>query len=175
MQASDLCLPAGLTLRRASAADDTSCRDLYASTRADLRALPLPPLMLENLIGMQYQVQQQGQRQHFPLADTFLVEQEASAVGQLVIDTSTTPWRLVALIVTPAMQGRGIGTAVLAALQQRAAGHADILLAVAQDNHAAQRLYQRCGFAIWASRAPQNEMRWDCSSVAVPHPAPSGA
>lgn len=175
MQASDLRLPAGLTLRRASIADDTFCRELYACTRADLRALPLAPAMIENLIAMQYQVQQQGLRQHFPQADSFIIEHQDSAIGQLVIDASSAAWRLLELIITPAMQRRGIGAALLAALQQRAAGHAEISLAVAQDNHVAQRLYQRCGFALCAASAPQYEMRWACSRASVPLPAPCGA
>jgi hypothetical protein len=45
-------LPSPLTLRQAEAADAAFCRALYASTRDDLRQLPLPPAQLEQLIAM---------------------------------------------------------------------------------------------------------------------------
>jgi GNAT superfamily N-acetyltransferase len=154
-------LPSPLALRHASAADAAFCRALYASTRDDLRRLPLPPALLDDLVAMQQRLQEEGQRTHFPDAEILILEHGGVPAGRAVVDTSGRTWRLVDLALLPAMRGRGLAGAVLAALQQRAAAsNAGIGLAVMRSNALALHVYERGGFRIVASDALQHEMAW---------------
>lgn len=75
-----------------------------------------------------------------------LLELEATAAGH---------WYVNVLAVDPGERGRGLGTRLLAAADGiAAAGGLDgIALIVADDNHAARRLYEACGYRPLAERA----------------------
>jgi ribosomal protein S18 acetylase RimI-like enzyme len=67
----------------------------------------------------------------------------------------------VELALLPALRGRGLGAALLAALQARArAQGASIGLAVLRTNAPALRLYQRAGFVIGGGNELQHQMVW---------------
>lgn len=154
-------LPSSLALRHAAAADAAFCRALYASTRDDLQRLSLPSAQLDDLIALQQRVHEAGRLAHFPNADVLILEHEGVPAGRVVVDASGPAWRLVDLALLPAMRGRGLAGAVLAALQRRAAAAgAGIGLSVMRANTAALRLYRRCGFAVVADDALQYHMRW---------------
>jgi ribosomal protein S18 acetylase RimI-like enzyme len=154
-------LPPGLLLRAAVEADAAFARALYASTRDDLRQLPLPPAQLAQLIAMQQRVHEAGQRAVYPNAEVMILEHGGSAAGRAVLDTTGADWRLVELAVLPELRGRGLGAALLAALQERARAHgAGIGLAVLRTNAAALRLYQRAGFVIDGGNELQQQMVW---------------
>jgi predicted GNAT family acetyltransferase len=63
---------------------------------------------------------------------------------------------IVGMWVDPAHRGRGIASALIAALVQwaRDQGSASVALWVADDNTPARRLYERCGFAATGEREP---------------------
>ncbi len=69
-------------------------------------------------------------------------------VGSGQLDLRTSPVELKNLNVRPAMRGRGIGTAIVAAAEEcaRNRGETTLALGVAIDNPAARRLYERLGF-----------------------------
>jgi len=154
-------LPHPLFLRNADEDDAAFARTLYASTRDDLSALPLPPAMIDNLIAMQQQAHEQGRRSAFPDAEVLILEHAGEPAGRIVFDTTGTHWRLVDLALLPAQRGRGLARIALLALQQRAELRgASIGLAVMRTNALALALYQRTGFAIVDSDELRHEMRW---------------
>jgi ribosomal protein S18 acetylase RimI-like enzyme len=154
-------MPPPLLLRPAADADDAFTQALYASTRADLQQLPLPPEQLAQLIAMQQRVHEAGQRSAYPNAEILILEHAACAAGRAVLAPLGSNWRLVELAVLPAMRGRGLGAALLAALQERARAHgASIGLAVLRSNAAAVRLYERAGFTIAGGNELQHQMVW---------------
>lgn len=154
-------LPSPLQLRHAMDGDAAFCRALYAATRDDLRCLPLPAAQREQLIAMQQHVHEAGQRAHFPNAEVLILEHDGLPAGRVVLAAAGPVWRLVDLAVLPAMRGRGLAGALLAALQERAAvAGAGIGLAVKRDNQPALRLYLHAGFSIVASNEVQHEMAW---------------
>jgi ribosomal protein S18 acetylase RimI-like enzyme len=155
-------MPAPSFLLRTASDDDAGfLQALYASTREDLRQLPLPPAQLAQLIAMQQHAHEAGRRAAYPDAETMIVEHAGSAGGLVVLDASGGDWRLVELALLPAMRGRGLGAALLAALQVRAREHgAGIGLAVSHGNAAALRLYERAGFVIAGGDALQHQMVW---------------
>jgi len=154
-------LPPSLVLRPAQDADAGFLQALYASTRDDLRLLPLPPAQVGQLIAMQQRVHEAGQRAAWPHAETMILEQDGIAAGKAVLDTLGQDWRLVELALLPALRGQGLGAALLAALQARArAQGASIGLAVLRTNLAAVRLYERAGFRFAGGNELQHQMVW---------------
>jgi ribosomal protein S18 acetylase RimI-like enzyme len=154
-------MPPSLLLRPAVDADAGFLQALYASTRDDLRQLPLPPAQVEQLIAMQQRIHEDGQRAVYPHAEVLILEQDGIAAGKAVLDTLGRDWRLVELALLPALRGRGLGAALLAALQARArAQGASIGLAVLRTNAPALRLYQRAGFVIGGGNELQHQMVW---------------
>jgi ribosomal protein S18 acetylase RimI-like enzyme len=154
-------MPPALLLRAAVDADAAFARALYAATRDDLRLLPLPPAQVEQLIAMQQRVHEEGQRAMYPNAEVLVLEHAGAPAGRAVLDTTGTDWRLVDLALLPALRGRGLGAALLAALQARAAAQgARIGLAVLRTNAPALRLYRRAGFVIAGGNELQYQMLW---------------
>jgi ribosomal protein S18 acetylase RimI-like enzyme len=154
-------LPPSLRLRPALDADANFLQTLYASTREDLRLLPLPPAQVEQLIAMQQRIHDEGRRAAWPHAEVMILEQDGIAAGKAVLDTFGHDWRLVELALLPALRGRGLGAALLAALQARARAHgASIGLAVLRSNAPALRLYERAGFVIAGGNELQHQMTW---------------
>lgn len=154
-------LPPSLVLRPVQDTDAAFLQALYASTRDDLRLLPLPPAQVEQLIAMQRRVHEAGQRAAWPHAEILILEQDGSAAGKAVLDTLGRDWRLVELALLPSLRGRGLGAALLAALQERASAHgASIGLAVLRTNTAAVRLYERAGFRFDGGNELQHQMEW---------------
>ena len=154
-------LPPSLVLRPVQDTDAAFLQALYASTRDDLRLLPLPPAQVEQLIAMQRRVHEAGQRAAWPHAEILILEQDGVAAGKAVLDTLGRDWRLVELALLPSLRGRGLGAALLAALQERASAHgASIGLAVLRTNTAAVRLYERAGFRVDGGNELQHQMVW---------------
>ncbi|WP_230026583.1 GNAT family N-acetyltransferase [Massilia sp. Bi118] len=154
-------LPPSMLLRPALDADAAFLQALYASTREDLRLLPLPPAQVGQLIAMQQRIHEDGRRAAWPHAEVMILEQDGVAAGKAVLDTMGSDWRLVELALLPALRGRGLGAALLAALQARARAHgASIGLAVLRSNAPALRLYQRAGFVITGGNELQHQMVW---------------
>jgi ribosomal protein S18 acetylase RimI-like enzyme len=154
-------LPPSTLLRPATDADAGFAQALYAATRDDLRLLPLPPAQVEQLIAMQQRMHEEGRRAMYPNAEVLVLEQAGEPAGRAVLDTTGTDWRLVDLALLPALRGRGLGAALLAALQARAAAHgARIGLAVLRTNAPALRLYRRAGFVIAGGNELQYQMLW---------------
>lgn len=154
-------LPDPMRLRNAVSGDAEFCRLLYASTRDDLRQLPLEQAMIDALIAMQQQAVETGQRTNFPDAQTLILEYGDVPAGRMVLDTGGQPWRLVDLALMPAMRKRGLASALLAALQQRARSEgAGIGLAVMRTNAQALHLYQRHGFTIVSGNDIAHDMVW---------------
>lgn len=154
-------LPPELRLRAALPGDDAFCRELYASTRDDLRQLPMPTEMLAGLVAMQQRVHEEGRRRVYPDAEVLILEYGEQPAARVVLDAGGQDWRLVDLAVLPALRGRGLGAALLAALQRRAAGcGAGVKLSVLRTNGAALRLYERAGFVACGGDALQQQMIW---------------
>ena len=70
-------------------------------------------------------------------------------------------WYVNVLAVRPEMRGRGLGTRLLglADAKARAIGKRGLSVIVSDDNPGARRLYERCGFALRASR-PMVKQDW---------------
>lgn len=74
--------------------------------------------------------------------------------AMVLLRDGSTVARLYSLVRDPAATGRGVGAALLAAAERAAAarGRVEMRLEVREDNHAAQDLYARRGYAVFGRR-----------------------
>ncbi len=122
-------LPNGLSVRPARQGDQLFFQKLFRSTREDLQALNLPRDAIEQLLDMQETARNEGYGNAFPSAFEFVLEKAGDRVGRLLLSWGGNEARVVDLSFIPALRNQGLGTAVIAALQQ-AAGTAKLPLAV---------------------------------------------
>jgi ribosomal protein S18 acetylase RimI-like enzyme len=89
-------------------------------------------------------------------------------VGRLYLDRSTSEWRIVDILLATAWRGLGLGTQLIAWVQQSAAlaGARSVALTVAVDNRRAHALYARLGFDdADAGDGLHQPMRWPVPSA----------
>jgi ribosomal-protein-alanine N-acetyltransferase len=73
-------------------------------------------------------------------------QQQITAYLLLAASNSAGVYWLMSMLVAPAARGQGLGKRLIQQVQSLSTGLQAIRLTVASDNHAAQRLYQQCGF-----------------------------
>lgn len=111
--------------------------------------IPLPADMLTKIMEQQFHAQTQGYRAAYPQARLEIVTVDAAPVGRLATDRGAGAMHLIDIALIPERRGQGIGGAILRALiDEAAAAGAPLILQVARDNLAAQRLYHRQGFVM---------------------------
>lgn len=134
-----------ITVRPVTPADHDALLQVYATTRADLAALP--PDVAGPLIGLQYQAQDQTWRAAHPGATFQAVLADGDdVVGRLHVDRSISPWVLIDVIVAPQHQSTGIGTTLLANLLTEADAAGQTIHLHADNNSRAAAWYARLGF-----------------------------
>lgn len=150
------------TLRAATADDEGFVRDLYLgwlSDRLGLDQFPAP--LRESLLETQWRGHRLGLRGTRPDAVSSVVEVAGGPVGWTLVDRTGAGVHLVEIHVAPSWRGRGLGRALIAALQREAAEAGRcVTLSVHHDNPGAQALYHRMGFVV---------------DPAVAEPAPQGS
>ncbi|MFZ0269066.1 GNAT family N-acetyltransferase [Caulobacter sp.] len=131
--------------------------------------IPLPPDMLTRIMDQQFHAQTQGHRTAYPDARLQIVTIDALPVGRLATYQGTHALHLIDIAMIPERRGQGIGGTILRTLKdQAAAAGTPVILQVARDNPAAQRLYHRQGFVMTAANDTHLTLRW-------PAPPPTSA
>ncbi|AEA64906.1 GNAT family N-acetyltransferase [Burkholderia gladioli] len=102
----------------------------------------------------------------FTPADCRFVEADGVRAGFVLLRRQTRPWLLDHLYIEPAMQGRGIGAAVLAAIFAEADAQAAPIRVGALRGSASNRFYQRHGFVR------TDEAEWDIHYLREPRDGP---
>ncbi|MFA7430423.1 MAG: GNAT family N-acetyltransferase [Rhodospirillaceae bacterium] len=114
-------LPNGISVRPARSGDKAFLRKLYRSSRTDLEALNLEPDLFQSILDMQERAREIGQGTNHPNGFEFVLEKLGDPVGRLAVAPEPDGMRIVDLTFIPALRNQGLGTAVIAALQQAAA------------------------------------------------------
>lgn len=161
----------GVTLRPRREDDDALLRRLYHATRQDEPTVALlPEAMRIPFLDTQYGFQRLHYDRTYPGAAWGLVAVEGEAAGRLFLHLADRDHpggpdlRLVDIALMPHLRGRGIGTGLLAAVQDhaRALGAAKVSLHVEETNPALH-LYGRLGFAPVAPKPPYWLLEWPVS------------
>ncbi|HYD94606.1 MAG TPA: GNAT family N-acetyltransferase [Noviherbaspirillum sp.] len=152
---------ANLTVRTAGGTDLEFMKRLYASTRDDLRRITADPVFIDTLIAMQENMQAAGYRNSYPDAEYLILEYQGEAVGRIVINTDPNEMRLVDIALLPDARGKGLGKAVMHALQQSAAEKKlPLALSVHRNNSSARRFYLALGFQQVSNDGMTEQMAW---------------
>lgn len=135
-------------LRPAGPGDEDFLAELYATTHAGLFASAgLPDEQLAPLLAMQWRAQHAGHAHAHPAAVDSIVEVAGTPIGRVLVEWRPAEVHLVDIALLPDWTGRGIGSAVIRDLVERARSRdCAVVLSVARDNLGASALYRRLGF-----------------------------
>ena len=147
-----------LRLRPEVAEDDAFRFDLFCQSRPTALARRGG---LRALMRFQFQAQQLSYRTRFPDARFDIVELDRVPIGRIVVDRPGGVLHIVDQALAPPLRNRGLGTTIMKALMDEAAGNAlPVRLMVASSNASAIRLYRRLGFVPIRTEPPSVEMEW---------------
>ncbi len=107
-----------LRLRRETEADDAFLFGLFCEARPELMLLPGP--MRATVLTQQYRAQATSYAARYEAALKAIVNLDGEAVGRLIVEEASGDLHLVDIAVSSALRGKGLGTAILAALTSQA-------------------------------------------------------
>ena len=159
-----------LGLRPEVATDFDFFAALYAEVRRDeLAPVPWSDHAKRDFLVAQCRLQRDHYSKHYVGAEFLIVEESGDPIGRVYAHATHSEIRLMDIALHSESRGRGIGTALVRALQDEAAGrNIDLTLHVEPDNPA-QRLYLRLGFALIENRGIYDFLGWS-APVARPEP-----
>jgi ribosomal protein S18 acetylase RimI-like enzyme len=141
---------------------------LFGETRPELALLGLDPRQLQQLLRLQWELQQTSYRARHPELTHELVLVDGVSAGQWLVARSRQRIVVVDIALLSPFRGRGIGAALLGELIAEAKAHAVALeLSVRPDNRAAG-LYRRLGFIEMGGDPSTLRMCWSEHSGAAP-------
>lgn len=139
-----------LTLRPISDEDIPHLYDIYASTRAEELALVPDWGEADKMafLTQQFTAQHQYYQKVYQGADFQVIEYDNQPVGRLYIQWNfkSDEIRIIDIALLPAYRGKGIGTAILNTIFQKAAAASKCVTIHVEYNNPAMRLYERLGF-----------------------------
>ena len=140
-------LPAGVTLRPVKSGDRDFLLHLYGTTREEELALvPWTDGEKAAFVRMQFDAQAASYGDTYPDGEFLVVLLDGDPAGRLYLGRLPGELRLIEIALLPEHRGRGIGTALIAAIVSRAEQDGvDVGLHVEPWNPA-KRLYERLGF-----------------------------
>jgi ribosomal protein S18 acetylase RimI-like enzyme len=140
-------LPAGIELRPASPEDREFLVELYRSTRqSELDLVEWTDDAKSAFVDAQFTAQDAAYRAAYPDGQFDVVLVDGRPAGKLYLGRLEGELRVIDIIVAPELRGRGIGTALMRAVIDRAAQDGlDVTLHVEVWNPAL-RIYERLGF-----------------------------
>jgi ribosomal protein S18 acetylase RimI-like enzyme len=147
-------------LRPATDADHDLLLALFAEDRRkELEHLPLPDDQKAAFLRQQFDAQRRGHDDQFPGIERSIIVADGHDAGRLDRHREDERVRVVEIMVAPAHQGRGIGTAALARTIHDA-GSKPVVLSVEATNEGARRLYGRLGFRVLAPPDDEPDEPW---------------
>ncbi|WP_404338083.1 GNAT family N-acetyltransferase [Sphingomonas sp. MMS12-HWE2-04] len=154
-----------LHLRPAGADDLARLTQLHAALRLpELALAPWSAAEKQTFLDDQFRLQHLHFVTHHAKADFWVVTDSAgTTIGRLYLDRSRRDWRILEILLAADVRGQGLGSLLLAWVQQRAiaAGAEGVALNVTANNPRAQALYQRFRFEAGESDDGFNlPMRW---------------
>lgn len=149
-------------LHPATVNDDEFSFHLYCSSRqAEIAAFGWNPKQSSDFLRMQYNAREQVYRIQHPGLENSLIFVGDQPIGRLLVSRDDDAISLVDISIMPDLQGKGIGSSVIMALQAEAAEtNRKVRLSVDPLNAGAQRVYLRLGFVVSCERETTILMEW---------------
>lgn len=150
-----------LAFRPVNDGDQELLLALYASTRMqELALVPWTAEQKQAFVRMQAEAQRRHYETYYPKASHQIVLWEGAEVGRLWVDQGADGIHVLDLIVRPEARGRGIGTAVLRALQAEGAAAGQPVWGYLESWSPAVPLLARLGFTKGEEQGAHHEFRW---------------
>ena len=151
-----------VALRPAAPEDRDFLASVYASTRTEeLMAAPWTDEQKAAFLRMQFEAQDQYYRENYTTAEFLVILDEAGVpAGRLYVDRWADEIRLMDIALLPAHRGRGLGSRLLADLQDEARRAGKPLRIHVERMNPALGLYQRLGFQPIEDRGVYWLMEW---------------
>jgi GNAT superfamily N-acetyltransferase len=151
----------GVSYRPSTEADLAFLGLVYATTRLEEVAQTGWPLEMQHqFLAHQADAQHLHYRRHYPDAEWLVIERGGEAIGRLFLEEWSSEIRLIDISLLPLGRGDGVGTAILADLQEMAAAAGKTLSIHVERNNPAMRLYLRLGFAKIDEHGVYDLMEW---------------
>lgn len=150
------------TLRPSTIADEPFLRALFRSTReALLESMPCDDTQRAAICDMQFRAQTMSYRDMYPQASSLIVaDEDGQPIGRLTQALEDGILVLVDIALLPQARRRGIGSALLRALQEEADCRGVPLVLSVDVSNPASRLYRRLGFEAVSRDEFRMHMRW---------------
>jgi GNAT superfamily N-acetyltransferase len=151
----------GLALRDETAADRAVLDGFYVADRwHELAHTAWSEAAKAAFLADQAGLQRRHYAACYPDADCLVLEHDGTTIGRLCLNRGLADWRVVDIMLAPAVRGRGYGTAVLRGIcRQAAAAGATVSLHVVAGSPAL-RLYRRLGFRKTGEDGLHWAMEW---------------
>ncbi|MCZ8513238.1 GNAT family N-acetyltransferase [Paenibacillus filicis] len=134
---------------------------LYTSVREDeVRSFGWDEAQMQAFLEMQFRMQRQSYRLQYPAAEYRIIRMGGEPVGRLIIASLPDAVVLVDISLLPAYRKMGIGTRLLSALKQEAAGGGKPVRLQVMHTNPAKRLYERLGFHTTGRNELYAAMEW---------------
>jgi ribosomal protein S18 acetylase RimI-like enzyme len=153
-----------VSLRPAVDADRDFLLELYGSTRQEeLDHVAWGEGQREAFLRMQFDLQDAEYRRLSPHGSFDVVEVGGRPVGRLYVDRGPGELGIIDISLVPELRGRGVGGALVAALQREAAAVGAVVRLHVETHNRAARLYERLGFVPVAEPGVYRRMEWRSS------------
>jgi ribosomal protein S18 acetylase RimI-like enzyme len=150
-----------VSLRTATADDQSFLMEIFASTRADeLAELARDPALSQAFIQMQFNVQQQIYGGSHAAATDSIILLGERAVGRMLVDKGGEEFVLVDIAILPEQRNSGVGSALIQNLLCEAAAQSKPVRLHVINFSPALRLYERLGFSPISDDGVYLEMKW---------------
>jgi len=144
--------------------DEPFLEQVYASTRAaELAQVPWSDEQKAAFCRMQFAAQHQYYQEHYAGAAFDVIEQRGCPIGRLYVHRGEREIRIVDIALLPEQRGCGLGTRLLAGLQEEARTTDRKLSVHVEKFNPALALYQRLGFQAGADRGAYLFLEWTAS------------
>jgi ribosomal protein S18 acetylase RimI-like enzyme len=152
---------AAIALRPIGPDDQPFLCAVYASTREqELAMVPWDAAQKAAFVQMQFAAQHTYYQEHYASAAFDVVLVDSQAAGRLYVNRAGDELRIVDIALLPQWCNRGIGSALVAALQREAAAAGKPLRIHVERFNPALRLYERLGFRQIEDRGVYLFMEW---------------
>jgi len=165
----------GFALRPETDDDIAFLTRLYASTREEeLKIVPWSDAQKQAFLADQFRAQRVHYRRHFRDCAFGVIEQRGEPAGRLYLEPRGSRLHIVDIALLPEWRGKGVGTAILRALQDVARAQGKGVGIMVEVFNPARQLYRRLGFTETADHGVYLEMEWRPQADDAEAPALSG-
>ncbi|WP_042164552.1 GNAT family N-acetyltransferase [Paenibacillus gorillae] len=149
--------------RSATAEDETFLYEVYAGTRRnEVAEWGFGTREIELFLQMQHRARQASYSAAYPDAVCRVIYAADKPIGSLQVYYGSESIVLIDIALLPEARGKGVGSAVLLELQQKAAQLGlPVMLHVDNANVLARKLYGKLGFKETMADEIYTEMRWE--------------